>query len=190
MRRIYVGVAAAAVLVAALFAGWYFVSPGLTVKAMVEAAQENDEARFSSYVDYPALREDMKAELTGRLQEEAKRDGSPGAKLGLAMGMAMMGPLVDSMVSPGGMKAAFASLAKEQAAKGKAQPGGAGAAGKGDAAGAKSEPEPEPEIRRIDFDTFVVTGKGTPGSGLVFERRGLGWKLAGVELSPAPPPAR
>lgn len=185
MRKIIIAAAAAAALLAALFAGWYFVSPGLTVKAMVEAAQENDEARFSSYVDYPALREDMKAELTGRLQAEAKRDGSPGAKLGLAMGMAVMGPLVDSMVSPKGMKAAFASLAKEQTAKAKA---GGGAGGGGDAAKQSEAKDAEPEIRRIDFNSFVVTGKANPGSGLVFERRGLSWKLAGIELAEAPPP--
>jgi hypothetical protein len=185
MRKIVIAAAAAAVLLAASFAGWYFVSPGLAVKAIVEAAQENDEARFSSYVDYPSLREDMKAELTGRLQAEAKRDGSPEAKLGLAMGMAMMGPLVDSMVSPKGMKAAFANLAKEQSGKAKAGGSGAGTGKQSEAA------DPEPEIRRIDFNTFVVTGKGNAGSGLVFERRGLGWKLAGVELSETlPPPGR
>ncbi len=185
MRRknLIIGGAVLLALVA-LAGGWFYASPGLTVKAMVEAAQENDEARFSSYVDYDALRTDMKSELTTRLQEEAKRDGSAEAKLGLAMGMAMMGPIVDSMVSPKGMKTAFANLAKEQQA--------AKAEGKGKGEGAKGSIPADPEIRRQGLNRFIVTGKDTPDSGLVFERRGLGWKLSGIDLPPLAPktPAR
>lgn len=182
MPRKYLIVAGAVLLaLLAIAGGWFYASPGLTVKAMVEAAQENDEARFSSYVDYDALRTDMKSELTSRLEEEAKRDGSAEAKLGVAMGKAMMGPIVDSMVSPKGMKTAFANLAKEQQA--------AKAQGKGKD-GAKGSFPADPEIRRQGLNRFIVTGKDTPDSGLVFERRGLSWKLAGIDLPPlAPRPA-
>jgi hypothetical protein len=172
-RNTIIGGVVVVVLLAA--AGtWYYASPGLTVKAMVEAAQKNDEARFSSYVDYDALRADMKSELTNRLQEEAKRDGSAEAKLGLAMGMAMMNPIVDSMVSPKGMSSAFATLAKQHdAAKrsGKERKGSIPA---------------DPEIRRQGLNSFVVSGKDTPQSGLVFRRHGLGWKLSGIDLPPLP----
>ena len=186
MRKPIVIAAVALLAVAGIIGGWYYASPGMTSKAMVEAAQENDEARFSGYVDYEALRADMKSELTTRLQEEAKRDGSAEAKLGLAMGMAMMNPIVDSMVSPEGMKTAFAKFAKEQKA-GKAAGGDApGAKGK-DAKGAAPA---DPEIQRQGLNRFIVTGKDTPGSGLVFERRGLGWKLAGIDLPKMPPVKR
>ena len=179
MRKFYIvgGVVVLALLAAV--GGWYYASPGLTVKAMVEAAQANDEARFSSYVDYDALRTDMKSELTNRLQEEAKRDGSAEAKLGLAMGMAMMGPIVDSMVSPGGMRASFANLAKEQNA----------AKAKGGGAEKKGAIPADPQIRRQGLNQFIVTGKDTPDSGLVFERRGFSWKLSGINLPPMPPKA-
>jgi hypothetical protein len=175
MRKSYIIGGVVLVLLAAL-GGWYYASPGLTVKAMVDAAQANDEARFSSYVDYEALRTDMKSELTARLQEEAKRDGSAEAKVGLAMGMAMMGPIVDSMVSPGGMRASFANLAKEQNA----------AKAKGGAVKKGSIPA-DPQIRRQGLNQFIVTGKDTPDSGLVFERRGFSWKLSGINLPPIPP---
>jgi hypothetical protein len=176
MRKIYIIAGVVAVVLLAVVGGWYFVSPGMTVKAMVEAAKANDEAKFSSYVDYDALRTDMKSELTARLQEEAKRDGSAEAKLGLAMGMAMMGPIVDSMVSPKGMSGAFAALAKEQDA----------AKSKGGEVKKGSIPA-DPQIRRDGFNRFIVAGKDTPDSGLVFERRGLGWKLSGIDLPPLPP---
>lgn len=179
MRKNYMVGGAIVLALVALVGGWYYASPGLTVKAMVEAAQENDEARFSSYVDYDALRADMKSELTNRLQEEAKRDGSAEAKLGLAMGMAMMTPIVDSMVSPAGMKAAFANLAKQQqAAKERGEDS--------KTASVKGSIPLDPEIRREGLNRFVVTGKDTPGSGLVFERSGFGWKLSGIDLPPMP----
>ena len=186
MRKpiIFAGIAVLALV--AIVGGWYYASPGLTVKAMVEAAQKNDEARFSSYVDYEALRTDMKAELTARLQEEAKRDGSAEAKLGLAMGMAMMGPIVDSMISPDGMKGAFASFAKDQqAATADAKSDGAKSGG-GRAESRKKGLPAEPQIRRQGLNRFIVTGKDTPASCLVFERRGLSWKLSGIDLPTMP----
>jgi hypothetical protein len=186
MRRpiVLAGIALAALV--AIVGGWYYVSPGITVKAMVEAAQEGDEARFSSYVDYDALRTDMKSELTNRLQEEARRDGSAEAKLGLAMGMAMMNPIVDSMLSPKAMQSAFANLAREQqAAKAKSGEGGKPADGGKDTAAKGSIPA-DPEIQRQGLNRFIVTGKDTPGSGLVFERYGVGWKLAGIDLPKMP----
>jgi hypothetical protein len=178
---------AAAILVALIAAGvaWYIISPGWTVKAMVEAAQGNDEARFSSYVDYEALRADMKADFMKRLQEDAKRDANPEAKLAIAMGQAVVGPMVDAMVSPSGMKAAFAALAAQDQI-GKAA-GGKGKAG-GDDSAAGGEKAELPEIRRLGFNRFIVSGKQTPGSGLVFERRGLSWKLAGIEIPAQPQP--
>jgi hypothetical protein len=101
------------------------------------------------------------------------------------MGMAMMNPIVDSMVSPTGLKTAFANLAKQQQAA-KAKGGGDGDVdGKG--SGAKGSIPLDPEIRRQGFNRFIVTGKDTPGSGLVFERSGLGWKLSGIDLPPMPP---
>jgi hypothetical protein len=192
MRKPIVLAAIALVALVAIVGGWYYVSPGITVKAMVEAAQEGDEARFSSYVDYDALRTDMKSELTNRLQEEAKRDGSAEAKLGLAMGMAMMNPIVDSMLSPKAMQSAFANLAKEQqAAKAKGGDGvGGGKGGGGKAAAAKGSIPADPEIQRQGLNRFIVTGKDTPGSGLVFERYGLGWKLSGIDLPKMPPATR
>ncbi|HEY0150139.1 MAG TPA: DUF2939 domain-containing protein [Allosphingosinicella sp.] len=185
MRKTYIIGGVVAVLIAAAGA-WYYASPGMTVKAMVEAAQKGDEARFSSYVDYAALRADLKSELTNRLQEEAKRDGSAEAKLGLAMGMAMMNPIVDSMVSPKGMTVAFANLARRQDA---AKEGGKSPA---EAKAVKGGIPADPEIRRQGLNSFVVSGKDTPDSGLVFERHGLGWKLSGIDLPalPAKAPAK
>ena len=144
---------------------------------MLEAARDGDEAGFSSYIDYPALRADMKAELTAKLQAEAKRDPSPQGRLGLAVSMALLGPMVDRMVSPGAMESAFAQLADENRRREGA--GAAGTAGKADKAGRRTR---MPDIRREGLNRFVVAARDRPDSGLIFERRGLGWRLTGIDL--------
>ena len=168
MRKFNIIAAVALAAVLLLGAGWYMLSPGWTVKAMVDAAQSGDGDRFSSYVDYPALRADMKAELTQRLQAEGRRDTSPEARIGVAMGLAMMGPIVDRMVSPKAMQSALARISSET------KTGGAGNKG--------GDKPAKPEIHRQGLSRFLLAGKGRADSGLVFERRGLGWKLTGIDL--------
>jgi hypothetical protein len=173
MRRRTTIAGAVLLLVLAAAMGWYHLSPGWTLRSMVDAAKANDEERFSAYVDYPALREDLSAEMGQRLKDAADRDGNPAAQLGAAMGMALMKPLVDAMVSPQGMKIAFAKLAREEQAASQQKPPEGGKA------------RQMPSIERIGFNRFRVSGEETPGQGFVFERRGLGWKLVGVDLAPA-----
>jgi hypothetical protein len=169
MRRTYLIGGLIALLVVAIVV-WDGLSPGLTLKAMVSAAKANDTDRLSSYIDYDALRQDMKTDLTARLEAEARKDKSPSGQMGLAMGKAMMGPMVDAMISPQGLKAAFASLdAAGKAAGGK---------------GRQPAKPPKPVIERHSLNRFIVSNPATPGSGLVFERRGLGWKLSGIALPP------
>ena len=178
-RRLFFAMAAITAALAIAATAWYYLSPGWTLRAMVEAAKANDEELFSSYVDYPALREDLSGEMRMRLQAAANRDGNPEAQLGAAMGMALMKPLVDAMVSPQGMKIAFAALAKEEQEA--ANQAGAPASGAGAGGG---KPRSMPKIERIGFSRFRVSGEESPGQGFVFERRGLGWKLVGIDLAP------
>jgi hypothetical protein len=170
MRKPIVAALVVLLLLLAAAIGWYVFSPAWTVRGMVEAAEARDEARFSAYIDYPALRDDMKADLTARLKEEAGQDGNPQAKVAAAMGLALIGPMVDRMVSPESMKQSFARIMK---------------ADKAVRAGKDAAEKEMPEIRRQGINRFLVAGKDMPDSGLVFERRGLGWKLTGIELPPA-----
>jgi hypothetical protein len=158
----------AALLVIASGALWYFESPLWTLKGIKDAAQSRDSDALNGYIDYPALRESLKAELMARMMAEAQKDESGFGALGMAIGSAMMGPMIDALVSPAGMRAAL--LANRQA---NAAP----------AASALQVPE-KPVIVRRNFSEFVVTSKGQPNGGLVFKRHGLSWMLSGVELPP------
>jgi hypothetical protein len=162
---------AAAALIVAAGVTWYLASPGWTLHQMKAAADANDPDALNSYIDYPALREDLKAEIMGQMMAEAKKDKSGFGGLGLAIGTAMIGPVIDGLVTPAGMRAAL--MAKRGQAQTKAAP---------QAASALRVPD-DPVIVR-GFSEFLVASKQQPKSGLVFKRHGLSWKLSGVDLPP------
>jgi hypothetical protein len=109
-----------------------------------------------------------------RMMAEARKDNSGFGALGMAVGSAMMGPMIDGMVSPAGLHAALLESRQANTA-----PATAAAA----AASPLHVPK-EPVIVRRNFSEFVVTAKDQPNSGLVFKRHGLSWMLSGVELPP------
>lgn len=174
MRKNYLIGGLGALLLAAA-AGWYFASPWLTLRAMVSAAKANDAERLSAYVDYQALRRDVKADLARRLEAEAKKERGLAGRLGLAVGRAMIAPAVDAAVSPAALKVAFAAMGRTGA--GGSEPGEAGGSGR----------RALPTIDRQGFGRFVLRDPAVPGAAFVFERRGLGWKLAGLERGPKDP---
>jgi DUF2939 family protein len=158
---------AAASIVIASATLWYFESPAWTLKGMKDAAQSHDADALNAYIDYPALRDSLKAELTARMRAEAQEDKSDLGSFARALGAVTLGPLTNILVSPAGMRAAL--FASKQ--------------GVGPAASALRVPK-EPVIVRRNFSEFLVTAKDRPNSGLVFKRHGLSWMLSGVELPP------
>ena len=106
---------AAALIVIASSAFWYFESPAWTLKGMRDAAKSQDADALNAYIDYPALRESLKAELTARMVAEARKDRSGLGSLGAAVGSAVMGPMIDGLVSPRGMRAALLASSYEKA---------------------------------------------------------------------------
>lgn len=159
---------AAALIVIASGALWYFESPAWTLKGMNDAARSHDADALNAYIDYPALRESLKAALMARMMAEAQKDKSGFGALGMAFGSALVGPMIDGLVSPAGMRAALLSSRQENT---------------GSAASALHIPE-NPMIVRRNFSVFLVTTKEHPESGLLFKRHGLSWMLSGVELPP------
>ena len=164
MRKIV----AAVLVLLIVAAAWWYASPIWTLRAMRDAAKEHDAARLSAYVDYPALREDLKADL-GRyvMSEAAKRPGDAGSKLGAVIATAFLGPIVDAAVSPEGVEAMLAVQNRKESQAPRPVPASAG---------------DDPVIDRDGFDSFRVHGKDASKGALVFHRSGLGWKLVGVDL--------
>ena len=159
---------AAALIVIASSTLWYFESPAWTLKGMRDAARSHDADALNAYVDYPALRESLKAELMARMRAEAQKDKSDLGGFARALGAVTLGPLINVLVSPDGMRAALLANTQEEM---------------GSAASGLRIPK-EPVIVRRNFSEFLVTAKDQPNNGLVFKRHGLSWMLSGVELPP------
>jgi len=166
--RLKIAAVAAALIVIGSAALWYFESPVWTLKGMKDAAQSHDVDALNAYIDYPALRESLKAQVMARMIVEARKDKSGIGALGMAVGSVMVGPMIDGLVSPEGVRAALLASSREKAAPGSA---------------ALHLPK-QPVIVRRNFSEFVVTAKDQPDSGLVFKRHGLSWMLSGVEMPP------
>lgn len=161
-----------ATLIIAAGVTWYLASPGWTLHQMKAAADANDADTLNSYIDYPTLREDLKAEVREQMIAEAKKDKSGFGGLGVAIGTAVIGPVIDGLITPAGVRAAL--IAKRDQPQAKAAPG---------AASTLRLPD-DPVIARRGFSEFLVSSKLHPKSGLVFKRHGLSWKLSGVDLPP------
>lgn len=148
--------------------GWYFGSPIWTVYQVSEAAKARDSDRLSAYVDYRALRESLRAELRARFTQRLTGRGH--VRLGAAaavLARPVIDRLVDASVTPEALRL---MLDTGQATENVRPPF------RIDAGNA--------ELVRDSFDQFRIVGQD--GAALIFERRGLGWRMAGIRLPLAP----
>lgn len=91
-----------------LFGTWLYATPYLTIYSMKNAAENNDATKFSSYVNYPSLRESFKNTFKAAFNKQMLKDkdknedglGKIGKAFGIAFASAIIDPLVDSFVTP------------------------------------------------------------------------------------------
>jgi hypothetical protein len=158
----------------ALFALAYGASPYLAVRGFVAAAKQGDAEKLRGSVDFPAVRADLKPQLTAavttRMEHDPQMRGNPFAGLGAMLMPSILDRMIDSVVTPEGI----AALVR---------------------AGKVGHAETESEApRRVDYDfhyialnRFDVTLRRQGAAGdpvtLVFQRRGLfAWKLVRIAL--------
>jgi Protein of unknown function (DUF2939) len=162
---------------AALAALVLYASPYIAVHQMRSAAAERDAVRLSGFVDFPALRESLKrgvhARLAGQVLNESGQP-TPAGAMGAAVAAALLGPMVDSLITPDSV----GRLLQGQ------RPGAALAGVSRDSAA------DEPLQTRMGYESprrFVVSvqqaGEGEEPVDLVLRREGLlHWKLAELRL--------
>ncbi|TXI48048.1 MAG: DUF2939 domain-containing protein [Lysobacter sp.] len=207
-RMLRTGLIAAFVLA---FGAWVFFAPYLTVRSMRLAAEAGDAEAFSRHVDYPALRESVKAELSKAMNAQianlagGSELGRFGARIAGALGNQTLGPAVDALVRPEALSALFAGrgLADEYALLPSPTADGGGAP-ESDAGSATSENDDastsggglsEFEIARSGFRATMgyegisrfAVNVDEPSRGrrivLILTRdKLLWWKLSAVEL--------
>lgn len=96
---------AIAVLVAILGA-WYYATPYLAFSAMKAAADKRDAQTLSDYVDYPAVRESLKATFKAKMAGDLVKGGAnanPFVALGMMLAGALVDTMVDAMITPQGL---------------------------------------------------------------------------------------
>jgi len=178
-KSLIVGVAAGAV---ALFLLAWAAAPVLTAQALVRAAKAGDERKLEQMVDFPSLRESLKAELNAELMERMSRDprvaDSGLGGLGMMLAPMILSGAVDAVVTP----EVVADMVRTAEVPDPTRP-----------------PAPEPAgdendgddihqawgYRNLNEFAVTLTDRDQPDDrlALILERRGLfEWKLAAVDL--------
>jgi hypothetical protein len=158
------------VLVAIAVGAWWYVSPLWTLHEMREAAQNGDAQKLSEYVDYPALREDIKEELRRSMMSEMEKQQNNGfAMLGSAFALALIDPLIDAMVTPEVVEEMFDQAKRTRLPEKRPK---------------LPQASSDPIIDRAGFDQFAVRDKDPTKGSLIFKRSGLSWKLSGFDMPP------
>ncbi|WP_227242362.1 DUF2939 domain-containing protein [Paraburkholderia caribensis] len=188
----------AIVVVAAL--GYAYASPYIALDRLKRAADSRDVETVNAYVDYPALRDSLKLQVTGLLTRrlDVQHNGNPLAAIGAMIGVALIGPLVDAYATPDGVAALLNGMPPRGEPGERPPPPPAAqtdnppqtpppAAGQ---ANANSKTPPQPPQTTAGYrglNEFVVSyqhGVGDTRYAAIFRRQGLfTWKLSAVDLS-------
>jgi hypothetical protein len=168
---------------ALLFAGvWLYFTPYLALRKIQAAAERGDAETLNEMVDFPAFRESVKQGVRTAVSREISHSdegsGNPFAALGGMIAGALVGPMVDTFVTPEGIAALTNGI----------RPDSDGARG-GNGGGEERTIDPDVEITREyeGVDRFVIhfvdEKSGKERVALVMNREGLAdWKLSGVRF--------
>ncbi|MFL9869059.1 DUF2939 domain-containing protein [Paraburkholderia fungorum] len=187
------------VVIAAL--GFGYASPYMALNNLKRAADARDAQTVNEYVDFPALRESLKQQVTGLLTRrlDAHGNGNPFAAIGAMIGVALIGPLVDAYATPDGVAALLNGMPPRgnpgerppvPPAAAAPAPSVAGSMANGTANSEDNATPPQPPQTTAGyrgFNEFVVTyqhGAGDARYSAILQREGwFTWKLAAVNLN-------
>lgn len=159
----------------------FYASPYLTLQQMRTAAAERDAGKLARHVDFEALKASLKAGVQARLigdERNAQGQPPPANVMGAAVAGALLGPMVDTLITPDSL----ARMLQGQSPATAALP----------QVGAPTAPTTaaEPLDTRMGYESpnrfvYSVTkqGSGEEAIHLVLRRDGLlAWKLAELRL--------
>lgn len=178
---------AAGVVLAAFLVAAYFVSPIIALHGLTTAAKAGDRAKLERGVDFPAVRESLKAQLkavmTRSVAEDPKLRDNPFAALGQMLLVGVIDKAVDAYATPDAIAEMVATnKAPEHISTDTPPP--------------PPIEQPKPKAKSTTEAHYAYQGLNhfhatyrdktdQPGEelGLVMERRGLfTWKLVKIEL--------
>lgn len=171
--------------------------PYVTAYRLATAVQEADARTMERLVDWAALRSQVRGLISGAVAAEAVRDGpgSSGSALGMAFASAIIGPMVDGMVTPD----AVAAMVRGERARATGTAPRAAAPTFAPELGSRVTRDVRWEFIRWAGPTGLTTFEVVLGEKdgpvrepvtALFEFRDLGWKLTRIEVPLPPPRAR
>jgi Protein of unknown function (DUF2939) len=163
-------------LITVSFCALFYLTPYLALYNMKSAAEDRNAAKLSSHVNFPALKDSIKATINSKIATETKGK-NPYGELGAVFAAALIGPLVDTLVSPENLAKLFEGE-KPQIATKKETPS---------PAESESKSKPDISMKYESYDQFVVNIKNKDSLsdplGLILIRDGLfSWKLSGLRM--------
>ncbi|MBP0589011.1 DUF2939 domain-containing protein [Paraburkholderia sp. LEh10] len=193
------------VVVVVAVSGYAYASPYIALDRLKRAADSRDVATVNEYVDYPALRDSLKLQVTGLLTRrlDVQHNGNPLAAIGAMIGVALIGPLVDAYATPDGVAALLNGMPpRGEPGERPPPPPAAPADGSTGKPADNPAPPPAPGASRSEktppqppqttagyrgVNEFVVSyqhGVGDTRYAAIFRRHGLFmWKLSAVDLN-------
>jgi hypothetical protein len=177
-NKLLLGAIAAAIVVILGLIVLYAVSPMMAFNALKEAAQTHDKDKLDEVVDFPAVRDGLKSQISAAII--AKIANSPDMKnnplmaIGALLAPAITDRMVDSVVTPDGLTNMLnnGKLIKED------KPAGSTAQG-------DKTLESHFEYRTLNRARVSINPKDSPNAKLILtmERRGLfQWKLIRIDI--------
>lgn len=170
-KRLLTGAVAALVLLGATS----YASPWWRLQQLREAVSARDAARVAGFVDFPALRENVKAQVMASMGgglPGQERGGLLG-KFGRAVATVVVDPLVDALVSPAGVTAMLEAGDVRIPRK----------SGAGAPPPSSSEVKVSYTLSYRSWDRVAIEREGGDGGAFILHRHGLWtWKLVGVEM--------
>ena len=179
IKKLAVGLTVAAVAVIVI--AWA-AAPVLAAQALIRAAKAGDADRIEQLVDFPALRESLKDELTTELAAHMRRDPrmaeSDLGGLGLILAPMLLSGAVDAVVTPEVVAQMVTTAeAPDPTVRDQPEPGDAGDRG--------DDIHQAWGYRDLNAFAVTLTDRDHPDQrlALILERRGLfTWKLAAVDI--------
>lgn len=87
----------------ALLAAVFYGSPYLALHEMRSAAAARDAGKLAGYIDFQAVRDSLKSGVQARLagqQRNGDGEPTPASAMGAAVAGALLGPMVDALITP------------------------------------------------------------------------------------------
>ena len=153
--------------VAMALCGYVAAKPYLTIDAIKTGFINNDSVKLSEHIDYPALRQNLKDQISTTMMQQVAESSKDNPMATFATGIAtmMVDKVIESMITPGGMASIISGKSKDD----------------------NDKPDHQQMFKNarftydsIDHFSVWIPVKDSNDARLVLQRNGIDWKLVNI----------